>query len=106
MGTDAGGRQVSVAETLAAQDWLSIAQQSQVEVVAFLQEQVRFPSVTGRNDGRICAHKYRVQGDSGEDESGRPTMAQERPADRQQDAGEDGDVEAAYSTANRTLNSK
>jgi hypothetical protein len=49
VGTDAGSRQVSVAETLAAQNWLSIAQQSQVEVVAFL-HQVRFPSVNGRND--------------------------------------------------------
>jgi hypothetical protein len=43
-----------VAETLAAQNWLSIAQQSQVEVVAFL-HQVRFPSANGRNDEATVA---------------------------------------------------
>jgi acetylornithine deacetylase/succinyl-diaminopimelate desuccinylase-like protein len=41
----------------AAQDWLSIAQQSQVEVVAFLQDQVRFPSVNGRNDEATVAQR-------------------------------------------------
>ena len=56
--------------------------------------------------GRIDADENCVEGDANQDEPGRPTMAQERPADRQQHAGEDGDVEAAYSTANRTLNSK
>ena len=48
---------MSVAEMLAAQDWLSIAQQSQVEVFAFLQDQVRVPSVTGRNDEAAIAQR-------------------------------------------------
>jgi hypothetical protein len=42
---------------LAAQDLLSIAQQSQVEVFAFLQDQVRFPSVNGRNDEATVAQR-------------------------------------------------
>ena len=60
MGTDAGGRQVSVSETLAAQDWLSIVQQSQVEVVPVLQHRVRFRALAGRNDEAIVAPRVVV----------------------------------------------
>jgi hypothetical protein len=48
---------VSVTEMLATKDWLSIAQQSQVEVFAFLQDQVRVPSGTGRNDEAAIAQR-------------------------------------------------
>jgi len=57
VGTDAGGRQVSVAEMLAAQDLLSIAQQRQAEVVAFLQDLVRVPSLNGRDDEAAVAQR-------------------------------------------------
>ena len=57
MGTVAGGRQVSVAVILAAQDLLFIACQRQAEVAAFLQDLVRVPSVNGRADEAAVAQR-------------------------------------------------
>ena len=49
MGPDAGGRPVSVTDTLPAQDMVSIAQPRKAEVIAFLQDLVRVPSIDGRD---------------------------------------------------------
>ena len=55
MGTDAGSRRVSVTDTLPAQDMVSIAQPRKAEVVAFLQDLVRVPSIDGRDDDATVA---------------------------------------------------
>ena len=62
MGTIAGSGQIGGPDTLTAVDLLTIAQQHQAEVVAFLQDLVRLPSVNGRDDELIVAQRVVEEG--------------------------------------------